>query len=55
MIIDAIHSMAIRFLAGELDPDWTHAALLGGSIAAEFAVAIGIIIESPWSKTCLSG
>jgi hypothetical protein len=51
MMIDAIHSMAIRFLDGELDPDRTHAVLLSGSIAAEFAVAIGIIIESPWPKT----
>ena len=51
MTIEAIHSLAISFLAGETDPTWTHATLLGGSIAAEFAVAAGIIIETPWPKT----
>jgi hypothetical protein len=50
-MIDVIHRLAISFLAGDLNPDWTHAALLGGSIAAEFAVAAGIVIESSWPKT----
>lgn len=49
-MIAAIHPIAIRFLAGELDPDWTHAVLIGGAILAEFAVAAGIILEAPKEK-----
>lgn len=39
------------FVSGELSPLLTHAILLGGAIAAEFAVAAGIILESPKNKT----
>jgi hypothetical protein len=40
------------FLSGGLDTFWTHFFLLGGSISAEFAVAAGIILESPKEKAC---
>src|SRR5947209_30875 len=40
------------FFAGDLDPLLTHIVLLGGSVVAEFAVAIGIILESPKEKSC---
>jgi hypothetical protein len=46
--METIHSIAIRFLAGELDSDWTHAVLLGGGVLAEIAVAAGIVLESEW-------
>jgi hypothetical protein len=39
------------FFSGELDPLLTHIVLLGGAIAAEFAVAIGIVLETPKEKT----
>jgi hypothetical protein len=39
------------FISGELNPLFTHVVLLGGSIIAEFAVAAGIILESPKTKS----
>jgi hypothetical protein len=39
------------FIAGELNSASTHIILLGGSLVAEFAVAIGIILESPREKS----
>lgn len=39
------------FVSGQLDPALTHVTLLGGSILAEFAVAAGIVLESPKEKT----
>jgi hypothetical protein len=49
-MIDAIQRFASAFVAGELDPDRTHWILLAGAIAAEFAVAAGIVLESPKEK-----
>ncbi len=39
-------------LSGDLDPSRTHFWLLLGAIACEFAVAAGIILESPKEKDC---
>ena len=40
-----------KFIGGDFDAFWTHVILLGTSIAAEFAVAVGIILETPKEKT----
>jgi len=49
----AIASMYLNaFWSGGLDAFWPHIILLGTSIAAEFAVALGIILESPKEKAC---
>src|SRR5277367_5267498 len=38
------------FFSGSLDPFWPHVILLSVAILASFAVAIGIVMESPkWS------
>jgi hypothetical protein len=42
--------MVSEFFSGSLDPRWPHALLLSVAIIASFAVAVGIVMESPhWS------
>jgi hypothetical protein len=42
--------MVSEFFSGSLDPRWPHAILLSVAIIASFAVAVGIVMESPhWS------
>lgn len=47
----AISTFLDNFSSGQLPPFQTHAVLLGGAIAAEILVAIGILLESPKEKT----
>ena len=39
------------FISGELNSVFTHIVLLGGALAAEIAIAAGIILETPKEKS----
>jgi hypothetical protein len=42
-----MHTYLTHFFSGEVDPTWPHAILLAITVLASFAVAAGIIFESP--------